>query len=440
MNAIWARAAVTLVVAALAAFAAALWHGPQAGWMTLALLLGALFLYNTIALSRLWRALDAPSYGEVPSALGVWGEVFYRLHRLVRRWHEQVNEGARQHRRFIEALQASPNGVIMLDDQHRIEWCNATAESHLEIDASRDQGQHINYLVRVPAFLNYLFSEHYEAPLVLSAQGGSHRILSIQVFPYGENHKLVLSADITDLEKADAMRRDFVANVSHELKTPLTVLSGFLETVRELRLPQTERTRYLDIMAQQSSRMQHLVDDLLVLARIEGDSRPPAEVTVDVPEIVARLVDDAIALSAGKHLVETEIDPGLTVRGSAQELVSAFGNLVNNAVRYTPPDGKICIRWQLQGEQAAFSVSDNGIGIPAEHIPRLTERFYRVDSSRSRETGGTGLGLAIVKHVLQRHNARLHIDSMEGRGSTFIALFPTLRTQRASAPPVRAAS
>ncbi|SDV51035.1 phosphate regulon sensor histidine kinase PhoR [Chitinasiproducens palmae] len=442
MNAIWARSLIILAVILFGGATLAMIAGATIGLGFIALALLALALLNAARLSTLWRLLDAPSYGEVPSATGAWGEAFYRLHRLAKRWHLQVTESVAQHERFLAAIQASPNGVMMLDANNRIEWCNANAEAHFGIHANRDAGQPINYLVRSPAFLTYLSSQNYDTPLTFAGKGsgaaGAHRTLSVQAFPYGDDHKLVLSHDITDLEKTDAMRRDFVANVSHELKTPLTVLSGFLETVRELKLAPAERERYLDIMAQQSQRMQHIVDDLLVLAKIEGQSKPPADVAVDVPALIATLRDDAFALSAGKHRIEVDIDPSLTLLGNAQELSSAFGNLISNAIRYTPQGGLIRIGWHTVEQKAAFVVTDSGIGIPAEHVPRLTERFYRVDSSRSRDTGGTGLGLAIVKHVLQRHNARLQIESTEGRGSTFSAVFPSARVRQATPRPALA--
>jgi two-component system phosphate regulon sensor histidine kinase PhoR len=255
-------------------------------------------------------------------------------------------------------------------------------------------------------------------------------VLSVQVFPYGENRKLVLSQDITELERTDAMRRDFVANVSHELKTPLTVLSGFLETMRELPLGEAERARYLELMEQQAARMRHIVNDLLVLAKLEGDNKPPSDHMIDMRAVLRHLRDDAENLSSDHHQITFDADEGLTVTGVETEILSALGNLVTNAIRYTPDGGKIHVTWQANSGCATFSVADSGLGIPAADIPRLTERFYRVDRSRSRDTGGTGLGLAIVKHVLQRHDAQLEVKSEEGRGSTFTVRFPVFRTAR----------
>jgi two-component system phosphate regulon sensor histidine kinase PhoR len=254
------------------------------------------------------------------------------------------------------------------------------------------------------------------------------------VVPYGDHRKLLLTQDITELERIDAMRRDFVANVSHELKTPLTVLSGFLETMRDLPLADDERARYLDIMYQQAGRMQYIVSDLLALAKLEGDARPPQDRVIDIQAILNHLRADLNMLSGGAHRLSFTADETLTVLGAESEIMSALGNLISNAVRYTPAGGQISVSWQAEEACAVFSVHDTGIGIPADHIPRLTERFYRVDGSRSRDTGGTGLGLAIVKHVLQRHEAHLQVSSEEGRGSVFSVKFPAHRTLRQTAP------
>jgi two-component system phosphate regulon sensor histidine kinase PhoR len=317
----------------------------------------------------------------------------------------------------------------MLDDSDQIEWCNAIAETHFGLDAKRDLRQHITHLVRQPDFVRYLASQHYESVLVMRGMGlNRQHVLAVQIFPYGENRKLILTQDITELERTDSMRRDFVANVSHELKTPLTVLSGFLETMRELPLNESDRARYLEMMEQQSSRMQNIVRDLLVLANLEGDVKPPSDDVLDMRAVLRHLEEDADNLSNGRHRITFSADEALTVAGSETEIVSALANLVTNAIRYTPDGGTIDVSWQRIRDRAVFSVRDSGLGIPAEHIPRLTERFYRVDRSRSRDTGGTGLGLAIVKHVLQRHGADLEVTSEEGRGSTFSVRFSAART------------
>lgn len=431
INIIWARSIVSLVLLGLVCAAIAAFVGVKAALVFGVIALVAQSLFSTHHTERLWQLLDAPVYGQVPSAPGAWGEIYYRLHKLAKRWHAQVRQIEQQHSRFIQAIQASPNGVVMLDDHDQIEWCNAIAEQHFGLDAKRDLRQHVTHIVRHPDFVRYLNSHRYDETLVMRGMGEKRQnTLSVQVFPYGENRKLVLSDDITELERTDSMRRDFVANVSHELKTPLTVLSGFLETLREIPLEEVDRARYLELMEQQASRMRHIVDDLLVLAKLEGDIKSPGDQPIDMGAVVRHLQEDAMTLSAGRHQFAFDIDDTLTVTGAETEILSALGNLVMNAVRYTPDGGSIKVEWRLAGDRAAFSVTDTGFGIPAADIPRLTERFYRVDRSRSRDTGGTGLGLAIVKHVLQRHDAMLDVKSEEGRGSTFTVRFPPQRSVR----------
>jgi two-component system, OmpR family, phosphate regulon sensor histidine kinase PhoR len=429
MNIIWTRSIVSLALLAALCAAIGAFVGVRTALAFAVVMLVLQSFFSTYHTQRLWRLLEAPVYGEVPSALGIWGEIYYRLHKLAKRWHAQVRQVEQQHSRFIQAIQASPNGVAMLDDHDQIEWCNAIAEKHFGLDAKRDLRQHITHLVRQPDFIRYLNSHHYEETLVMRGMGANRqRSVSVQVFPYGDNRKLILTQDITELERTDSMRRDFVANVSHELKTPLTVLSGFLETMRDIPLDESDRARYLDMMEQQSSRMQNIVRDLLVLANLEGDMRSPGDELLDMRAVLRHLEDDAHNLSGGRHRITFDNDDSLTVAGVETEVMSALGNLVTNAVRYTPDGGAIDVSWQRVNERAVFMVRDSGFGIPAEHIPRLTERFYRVDRSRSRDTGGTGLGLAIVKHVLQRHHAELDVKSEVGRGSTFVVRFPASRT------------
>ncbi|WP_114810319.1 phosphate regulon sensor histidine kinase PhoR [Paraburkholderia kururiensis] len=431
MNIIWVRSIVSVVLLAVLCAGVGAFFGIKAALILAVIVLLAQGFFSTFHKQQLWRLLDAPVYGEVPSAPGVWGEIYYRLHKLAKRWHAQVRQVEQQHSRFIQAIQASPNGVAMLDDHDQIEWCNAIAEVHFGLDAKRDLRQHITHLVRQPEFVRYLNSQQYDEMLIMRGMGEKRQnVLSVQVFPYGENRKLVLSQDITELERTDSMRRDFVANVSHELKTPLTVLSGFLETMRELPLSESERARYLDMMEQQASRMRHIVTDLLVLAKLEGEAKPPGDRVVDMSAVLRHVRDDASTLSEDRHRITYDIDEGLTVKGAETEILSALGNLVMNAIRYTPDGGKVHVNWHREGNSAVFSVTDSGLGIPAADIPRLTERFYRVDRSRSRDTGGTGLGLAIVKHVLQRHDAQLEVKSEEGRGSKFTVRFPAARTAR----------
>lgn len=398
------------------------------GWLTAVSCLALLLIHQLWHASRLTVLLLSPSYGEVPVAMGIWGEIYYRLHKLVKGWRDQVLEVEQQHQRFIQAIQASPNGVVMLNEDDQIEWCNAIAEKHFGLNARRDAMQRITHILRKPAFVQYIIRQNYREPVKLTGMGDFEQFsLEVQIFPYGDKQKLVLSQDISQIEKTDAMRRDFVANVSHELKTPLTVLAGFLETVSELDLNEEERDRYLEMMSVQTGRMKTLVEDLLTLAKLEGNPEPPVSQVVNMPNMLARLKLDAEGLSQGKHQISFDQSSDKNILGDDLELYSAFGNLVSNAVRYTPEGGKVCVTWAQIGEEIELCVSDTGPGIAAEHIPRLTERFYRVDRSRSRETGGTGLGMAIVKHVINRHHGELKIESTLGVGSRFCLVFPKQR-------------
>ncbi len=422
------RLIVIFIITLIISWVMGLAFSAVTGWMSAVICLAILLVHQLWHASKLTQLLLSPSYGEVPGALGIWGEIYYRLHKLVKGWRDQVVEVEQQHQRFIEAIQASPNGVVMLNEDDQIEWCNAIAGKHFGINPRRDAMQRITHILRKPAFVQYIVRQNYREPVKLTGMGDFEQFsLEVQIFPYGDKQKLVLSQDISQIEKSDAMRRDFVANVSHELKTPLTVLAGFLETVRELDLNQDDRDKYLEMMSVQTGRMKTLVEDLLTLAKLEGNPEPPVSQVVNMPNMLSRLKLDAEGLSQGQHQINFQSQTDKNILGDDMELYSAFGNLVSNAVRYTPEGGKIDILWQETKDGIQLCVSDTGPGIAAEHIPRLTERFYRVDRSRSRETGGTGLGMAIVKHVINRHHGELKIESTVGLGSRFYLLFPKQR-------------
>jgi two-component system phosphate regulon sensor histidine kinase PhoR len=318
----------------------------------------------------------------------------------------------------------------MLDANEQITWCNSQAAAHFGIDPERDRLQRVTNLVRTPTFVAHLQAGNSHEPVVFASPRG-RAMLSVLVRPYGEGMKLVLSQDITERERTDAMRRDFVANVSHEIRTPLTVLAGFVETLASVPLTAAERPRVLGLMRQQTDRIQALVDDLLTLAQLEGGPLPAADRWVAIGGTLQTVLADAQALSNGRHRITLETQVGCQVAGGEAELSSAMGNLVSNAVRYTPEGGTIEIHWRVRDSDgcAEFEVRDSGIGIDKEHLPRLTERFYRVDGSRSRDTGGTGLGLAIVKHVAQRHGGELNIQSEPGKGSSFKLVLPAARVR-----------
>ncbi len=369
---------------------------------------------------------------------GLWGEVADRTWRLTRARDKKVEESQGRLNEFLAAIQASPNGVVLLDAQGCIEWCNETAADHFAFDPQRDVLQHIGNLLRDPGFLAYLGGEDYAGDIVMpGARSTASRPvqLAVHLHRYGEGRKLLLSRDVTSVEQADVMRRDFVANVSHEIRTPLTVMSGFVETLQTLPLSNEERARYLDLMAQQARRMQTLVSDLLTLSKLEGSPPPGTAEWLSVAGLLLLCEQDGRDLSRllvdQSHDLRFSMSGPCEIAGSHSELLSAMSNLVSNAVRYTPAGESIEVRWQnLPDGRAEFSVKDAGPGIAPEHIPRLTERFYRVDRSRSRETGGTGLGLAIVKHVAQRHGAELLIESQPGQGSRFAMVFPASRVRQ----------
>jgi two-component system phosphate regulon sensor histidine kinase PhoR len=336
--------------------------------------------------------------------------------------------------RFVSGAEALPEGVVVLDAVNRIQWANPRAQVHLGVELRKDAGAPIVNLVRQPAFAQYLASGDFSEPVIVESQREAAMTLSIQIVPFGVEEKLLMSRDITRLEAVARLRRDFIANVSHELKTPLTVLSGFLETLADMRLEERQRQRYLALMAEQAQNMQRLVDDLLTLSALESEASVLQETEFAIVPLLLQVSADAKALSAGRHEITLNIGDQAKVLGSRDELASAFGNLVSNAVRYTPDGGRIALDWRVSADGGEFTIADTGIGIAAEHIPRLTERFYRVDRSRSRATGGTGLGLAIVKHVLIRHQADLLIDSAPAQGSRFTVRLPARRVKRTAEP------
>jgi two-component system phosphate regulon sensor histidine kinase PhoR len=389
--------------------------------------------YHMRHLSAVRRWLRRPQLDKLPQGRGVWEEVLAELHRFFRHRDAAHDNLAQSLARFRAAVRALPDGVVILDREHHIEWSNPTAAHHFGIDARRDLGQPVVNLIRQPDFVAYLAAGDFGCPLILRARDTT---LALQLIEFGDEQKLLNSRDITAEERIDTMRRDFVANVSHELKTPVTVLSGFVETLADESLPMTpqQRGRYLGLMAEQATRMQRLVEDLLTLSALESSAAPAVERPIEVRAFLHELTEEARALSAGRHRIECSVHDDCRLLGSQGELRSAFSNLVSNAVRYTPEGGLVALAWHLAPDGGGvFSVSDSGIGIEARHIPRLTERFYRVDSGRSRESGGTGLGLAIVKHALTRHQALLNVTSEPGRGSTFSAAFPPGRVLPAGA-------
>lgn len=396
-----------------------------------------------------WLALDSWRFRQVlrwmkqgdwsnePRVPHVWRFLVDKIRRLQKGLQNKAKDSQARLDEFLSAIQASPNGVMLLDSGGRIEWCNQTVSEHLGIDPQRDLMQHVTNLIRDPAFSSYLSKAEFHNEVAIAGAGASAAkpvVISIRIHPYGKRRRLLLSRDVTAVQQAEAMRRDFVANVSHEIRTPLTVLSGFVETLQTLPLDEDERGKYLALMGQQAERMQTLVSDLLTLSKLEGSPAPNRQTTTMASELVNRCVQEARGLSevlaGGRHEFSIDLAADVLLAGNNAELVSALGNLLSNAVRYTPAGGRIAtgVRLLPDGDVQLW-VSDTGAGIGSEHIPRLTERFYRVDRSRSRETGGTGLGLAIVKHVVQRHGGLIHVESQLGVGSVFTLQFPSDRVR-----------
>jgi two-component system, OmpR family, phosphate regulon sensor histidine kinase PhoR len=405
------------------AFAGVFWWmmGPVTG-LAFALVVTVALLVSQLAyLQKLGHWLDDPQSGKLPDGWGAWTEVVARLYRLRRDDERNQAELAEWLARFRQAMQLLPEGVAIMDDVLFLEWCNPAAERHLGLTLERDKGRRVTNLIRHPEFIDYIILGRYEQPLTLSIR---NRKLVVQIIPFENRRQILVTHDATETDRIEAIRRDFIANASHELRTPLTVIVGFLEiALADPGLDEKTRTAHLELMTEQAGRMQRLIEDMLTLSRLESDDFPLKRERVDVHALVAQIANDARALSNGRHQIEVDVD-GPDVMGSIDELRSAFGNLASNAVRYTPAGGHIRLSWTRGPDELRFEVADDGIGIDEQHIARLTERFYRVDKSRSRETQGTGLGLAIVKHVLIRHGGKIAIRSVPGKGSVFTASLP----------------
>lgn len=434
--------ALILPLLALAAALVGLFGGMTAALGAFA---AGVLLMHACHLRNLQRLVDwthEPIGTPVPSAWGVWNRAFADINRRSRSSHEMRERLALSLERFREASQAMPDGALYLSAEDRIEWMNQKAEQHFGLDAVRDSGVPVTKLVRQPEFIRFLNEGDHDEALVLHSDRRLGLTMMVQVVPFGGGQKMIISRDVSQLERLETMRRDFVANVSHELRTPLTVVIGFLETLVDGLddFAADDVKHYVRLALDQSVRMEALIEDLLTLSALETCAPAPAEQRVTVGPLVQDIAEDARLLSTGRHEISVDIaagDEALVLLGSTKELRSAFTNLASNAVHYTPAGGKIRLSWRRVRDGAEFAVEDNGVGIEPRHLPRLTERFYRVDLGRSRETGGTGLGLAIVKHILSRHGAELRIESEYGRGSRFSVRFPASRLAPPAPPPLQ---
>lgn len=406
------------------------------GYVMLTLIVGgSLYMFWMLwQIRQLDEWLNQRRKSTPPEASGIWSDIFESIYRLQKR-QERESERVRQVlTRVQETTGALPDGVMLLDSRGNIDWWNPAAERLFQFE-THDQGQPLVNYVRSPRFVAYMEKQDFREPLDLAAGPGKDQRLQFQITRFGQNEKLVIARDITHLHKLSQMRKDFVANVSHELRTPLTVLKGYLETLTDLGNAPANWEKPLAQMQQQCTRMHMLVNDLIALSVLETEVNPERHQPLPLKGLLDRIMDEANALSDGKHQLVLECEHDIHLRGVEKELQSAFGNLVANAIKYTPPGTCITLRAKTGPYGLIVEVQDNGPGIEARHLPRLTERFYRVDDSRNSATGGTGLGLAIVKHALQRHDARLEISSQVGKGSRFSCHFPK---QRLAQPSVNA--
>lgn len=397
-------------------------------WMMIALVLSAYLVWHIRKINVLYLWIKSKSLDEPPEGSGIWGEVFDEVYSSQQSDQQQKQSLTSTLDRLQQVVSALPDGAVILAAENEIEWCNDAAKRLLGIKLPFDLGHTLTNLVRSPALFEYLTRSDFSEPLEMTSPIDDSLSLSLRVIPFAREQRLLLVRDMTRILRLEQMRKDFIANVSHELRTPLTVVNGYVEVLMDYSDDLKPR---MQAMKQQVDRMQNIVNDLLLLSRMETTNALPANMPVGVAALLRDIMHEAEMLSGDKrHQISLEVDESLVVSGSYDELHSAFSNLVSNAVRYTPAGGKISIRWRKIDSHACFDVQDSGIGIAAHDIPRLTERFYRADAARSRETGGTGLGLAIVKHVLSRHDAKLEIESALGVGSCFSCVFPPHRIVR----------
>lgn len=427
----WRGEAVRIVLSSLVGGIVGHWLGH-----TLIGVCVVLAIYLTIYLRRLSR-LQAWAYQPkaypLPEPSGIWGDVFYRLLDTQRRNRRKKKRLTAMLTEFRASTEALPDGAVVLSERGEIMWFNLAAQTLLGLRSPQDVGLRIVNLIRYPEFADYVAESTYDGEVEAPSPLTRDRTLSLQIIPYGNNQRLLIVRDVSEIKRLETARRDFVSNASHELRTPLTVLRGYLDMLEpeaQGKNPLAEWRAPLMEMKNQTVRMESLVNDMLKLARLEAGAHGQGlQEMLDVPMLLRRVLDEARALSQNSHTFEARIQSDLCLLGGETELLSIFSNLVFNAVRYTPPGGVVRVVWEKDGEQALFSVADTGIGIAAKDLPRLTERFYRADVGRSRASGGTGLGLSIVKHALESHQAVLHIDSELGVGSTFTCHFPEERTR-----------
>lgn len=417
----WIPAILRIAIAAGIAVACGYYFGAVYGFLLALLAMSGLVVIQLRYLYGLNQWLDNPHSERLPDGWGAWNTSFARLYALHREGERSQADLTEWLSRFRQTMNLLPDGVLLMKDVLFLEWCNPVAERHLGVNLETDKGMRVTNLVRHPDFINYIVLGVYDQPLKMTFQD---RDLLIQIIPFDNRRQIMVTNDATESERIEIMRRDFVANASHELRTPLSVINGFLEIASmQPDLDQDVRLEHIALMREQGDRMQRIIEDMLKLSKLESIDFTLKVKKVDTRQLLKLVETETNLLSAGQHKVTLTIDAP-DIMGNEEELKTAFCNLASNAVRYTPAGGQINIVWHKNEAGVVFAVKDTGIGVAPEHISRLTERFYRVDSQRSQETRGSGLGLAIVRHIILRHKGELRIESELGKGSIFSAQFP----------------
>ena len=372
----------------------------------------------------LMKWLNNPSLSNLPHGTGIWQDIFSKHYQILKENKKTKKNLISTLDQFTQAAEALMDGVIALNENNEIIWSNRKSQIMLNINDKKDTGNPINYIFRNTNLIKYLEQENYEESIKINLDGNSNKIIEIKIVLFGENQKVLIAKDISQAVKIESDRKEFISNVSHELKTPLTVISGFIETLEDMFASSgKEHKNILEMMGNQAYRMSKLIDDLLMLSNVESSVFQNRSENVGINKIISKIKKNASILNAKEHKIKYQIDSNLNIYGSKKEIESAFQNLVTNAIRYTGENGSIFISWGLINGLPIFEVRDTGSGIEKKHIDKITERFYRVDADRSRNSGGTGLGLSIVKNIIKQHDGELKITSNLGKGSSFKLIF-----------------
>jgi two-component system, OmpR family, phosphate regulon sensor histidine kinase PhoR len=402
--------------------------GSLTGWLAplLYAMLFGLIVWQLIQFNRFRTWLNQGARGKYPPvAKGIWEDVYYHVYLLKKREKRRKKKLGKIIDQFRKSTDALPDAAVVLGQHDEIEWANSTAKTLLSLQTT-DRGQRLPNLIRYPVFVRYLNEGNYNTSITIPSPADPQISLSVRVIEYGAGLRLLLAQDVTQLKKVEQMRKDFVANVSHELRTPLTVLKGYLETLQDSGEGVSPLLSHsFKQMLEQTERMQYLVDDLLLLSNLE--TQPRKSKCVDIPALLSKICQENATVSVGAERINLKLDTNAHIKGDEQELHSAFSNLLSNALKYSPSGSPVTLSWSEESTGLILAVTDQGEGIPENEIPRITERFYRIDAKRPEKIPGTGLGLAIVKHVLIRHDAKLQIVSQLNKGSTFKCQFPLAR-------------